>query len=75
MSIFKKSVTSFVLMVFLWQSAGQAVAGIVKYSTQEPPKAVQMNPLAAMLNPMGGMPLTSGLGEDQAVNIPLGYNG
>ena len=75
MSIFKKSVTSFVLMVFLWQSAGQAVAGIVKYSTQEPPKAVQMNPLAAMLNPMGGMPLTSGVGEDQAVNIPLGYNG
>ena len=75
MSIFKKSVTSFVLMVFLWQSAGQAVAGIVKYSTQEPPKAVQMNPLAAMLNPIGGMPLTSGLGEDQAVNIPLGYNG
>lgn len=82
MSIFKKSVTSFVLATMLWQSAGMAIAATVKYSGQEPITATQDNPLARMLNPMGNMAgigmggkLNDGLDSDGGINIPLSSNG
>lgn len=82
MSIFKKSVTSFVLATMLWQSAGMAIASTIKYSGQEPIAAIQDNPLARMLNPMGNMAemgmggkLNDGLDSDGGINIPLSSNG
>lgn len=82
MSIFKKSVTSVVLMAFLWQSAGMAVAATIKFSNQEPAKtAAANNPLAGMLNPLGAMSAMGGavgMGMDPneaSVDIPLGIDG
>lgn len=82
MSIFKKSVTSVLLLAFLWQSAGMAVAATIRYSGEKPAPAVQANnPLAAMLNPMGNMAgmstvgMNSGLDSEGAINIPLTSNG
>ena len=82
MSIFKKSVTSFVLATMLWQSAGMAIAATIKHSSQEPIAAAQDNPLARMLNPMGNMAglgmggkLNDGLDSDGGINIPLSSNG
>lgn len=82
MSIFKKSVASFVLATMLWHSAGMAIAATVKHSGQEPVAASQNNPLARMLNPMSNMTslgmrgtLNGDLDGDGGINIPLSSNG
>ena len=82
MSIFKKSVTSVVLMALLWQSAGLAIASTIRYSGQEPAKVAQDNPLANMLNPMGGMGgmalqggMNGAVDSEGGINIPLTSNG
>lgn len=81
MSFYKKSVTSVVLLSFLWQSVGMATAATIRYSGEQSAPVVQANnPLAALLNPMGmaGMSATvgaDGLDSEGAINIPLSGNG
>ena len=79
MSIFKKSVTSVVLLALLWQSVGIAMAATIRYSSEKPAPATQMNnPLSAILNPTGnmaGMAMVQGLDDEGGINIPLSANG
>lgn len=78
MSVFKKSVTSVLLLAFLWQSAGMAVAATIRYSGEKPAPVLKHNPLAAMLNPMGnmaGLAINQGVDSEGGINIPLTMNG
>jgi hypothetical protein len=82
MSIFKKSVNSILLITFLWQSAGIAVAATVRYSGQATvPAIASNNPLDGVFNPMGhlaGMSMVdpnNGLDSEGGINIPLTSNG
>ena len=78
MSLFKKSITSLVLVSFLWQTAGVAVAATIKYGGEKPVATQTNNPLAGMLNSiggLGGMPIGQGLDSDGGMNIPLSING
>ena len=73
MSVFKKTVTSLVLLATFWHSAGNAMVATVKFSNQEKTAPVASNALAAMMAAGGGAQFVQGgLLDEPAIDIPLG---
>lgn len=73
MSLFKKTITSVVLLATLWHSAGNAMVATIKFSGQDKSLVAANNPFAAMPSfQTAASGMQNGLFDEPVVDIPLG---